>query len=120
MRLEEALSASGAFVLSAEEKFLRKVIHQGEDESIDIVCESLQLALKQKGGVVAGYAHAGQQDGILLTRAAFAVMIKFQRLSDKLQQMVLEAEAFFGQGNEIQTVEPGAARNKALLDFYCG
>ena len=42
--------------LTENEKFLHEIIHIERNEAIDVVCESLQLALKRKGGMVAGYS----------------------------------------------------------------
>ena len=51
------------------------------------------MALKKKGGLVASYYQAGKADGLRLTRAAFAVMIKFQGLTETLKEMVEDMEA---------------------------
>jgi len=44
----------------------------------------LQDGLKKKGGLVANYAKAGNNEGMILTRAAFAVLVKFQGLEDSV------------------------------------
>ena len=78
-KLEEAQrkKVSGEEFLDENDKFLHQVIHCGRNNNTDLLCEALQLALKKKGGLVAGYCNTGQSEGMILTRAAFAVMVKF-------------------------------------------
>lgn len=79
---------------SEADKFLQQVIHeQSGSKHIETVIKGLQTALRQKGGLVASYYQAGQGDGLRLTRAAFAVMIKFQGLTSSLQELVEDIEA---------------------------
>ena len=73
----ESLKEVNGFIHGEQEKLLHELINEGENATTDIICEALQLALKHKGGLVANYCHAGQQQGMQLTRAAFAVLIKF-------------------------------------------
>ena len=49
--------------------------------------------MKKNGGLVASYCQAGQANGMILTRAAFAVMIKFQDLTETYREMVEDMEA---------------------------
>ena len=67
--------------MSEDDKFLLDVIHEGRSKYQDFVMRGLQHATKKRGGLVASYYQAGQANGMKLTRAAFAVMIKFQGLT---------------------------------------
>ena len=90
---------------------LLNVIHEGRAKYHDLVVRGLQLATKKKGGLVASYCQAGQADGMKLTRAAFAVMIKFQGLMDTFQEMVEDMEA--AEHFSIPS-EEGPAKESAL------
>ena len=70
------------------EQFLNEIINVKRNKFIDKTCEGLQKLLKQKGGLVASYCEQGQNDGLLLTRAAFAIMIKFSGLHTSFEEMV--------------------------------
>ena len=70
------------------EQFLHEIIYVKRNKFIDKTCEGLQKLLKQKGGLVASYCEQGQNDGLLLTRAAFAIMIKFSGLHTSFEEMV--------------------------------
>ena len=59
-----------------DEKWL-EIIHSGRNPLVDLACDALQAGLKAKGGQIAMISNQGQQDGMMLTRAAFAVMVKF-------------------------------------------
>lgn len=122
-KLDEAKQqiASGNFYQSEDEKLLHQVIHKEQNPLIEIVCEALQQALKHKGGQIALSANAGQNDGLTLTRAAFAIMIKFRGLLESLKDLIAEAEAL--QDFNLPS-EQGAERNEMLVtliyDFIKG
>ena len=75
-------------LFNESEKFLQEIIYVKKNKFIDKTCEGLQKLLKQKGGLVASYCEQGQNDGLLLTRAAFAIMIKFSGLHTSFEEMV--------------------------------
>ena len=78
---------------SADGSFLLNIVHEGRSKYHDFVIRGLQLSVKKKGGLVASYCQAGQADGMKLTRASFAVMIKFQDLIETFMEMVDDMEA---------------------------
>ena len=57
-----------------------EIIHADRNPLVDLAIRGLQYAIKKKGGLVSSYCNAGQENGLKLTRAAFAVMLKFSRL----------------------------------------
>ena len=112
IREAKTLKQNEADFLTEDDKLLREVIHEGRNKYIDYICKALQLALKRKGGLVAGYCHAGQADGMRLTRATFAVMIKFQRLTDTLKELIEETAA---SDDFVIPKEDGPDKDAALL-----
>ena len=60
-----------------EDEKMLELIHAGKNQLLDLTCAALQATLRKKGGQIASYANLGQEQGMLLTRAAFAVMVKF-------------------------------------------
>ena len=66
-----------------EDKHLCSIIYEGRNDKIDHIIFHIQSALKQKRPMVP-YANLGGADGMRVTRAAFAVMVKF---SDKLDDL---------------------------------
>ena len=77
-----------------------------------MACEALQLALRKKGGLIAGYCHTGGKEGMLLTRAAFAVMIKSGGLSLAFRELV---ELIDASEEFMIPKEEGKERNDGLL-----
>jgi hypothetical protein len=75
--LRKAMQVRQEDLLTDKEKLLHSIIQNGLNEGIDLACETLQAGLKKKGGLVANYCKAGNNDGMILTRAAFAVLVKF-------------------------------------------
>ena len=52
----------------------------------------MQHKLRKSGGPIAAYCNAGQAEGMQLTRAAFAVMIKFAGLTHVFEDLHYEVE----------------------------
>ena len=77
--------------------------------------------MKRKGDQIALSANAGQQDGLTLTRAAFAILIKFRGLLESLKDLIAEAEVAIDFN---LPTEQGAVRNEMLValidDFIKG
>ena len=57
-----------------------EIIHSGRNSIIDLSLKGLQVAVKKRGGLVASYCNTGGEEGLMLTRAAFSVMLKFAGL----------------------------------------
>ena len=55
--------------------------------------------MKKKGGLLASISETGKEDGMLLTRAAFAVMIKFAGLLGDVDNIIdsLDMEEMTGK-----------------------
>ena len=87
--------------LTEEDIRLRQIIHQGRDEFVDYICRGLQLKLKKKIGP---QADIGKEVGLQLSRAAFAVMIKYSGFLSIFEEMHLEvdAEMMIGTSEENQ------------------
>ena len=116
-QLEKALveSVDKTMFKKDDEKLFEQVIRPGLNIAIDAVCDGLQLALKKKGGPIASYCTAGQDNGMALTRAAFAVLIKFQGLAQKLRELTDDAQTFDDQSPQLR--QAGSARDDALLNL---
>ena len=78
--------------LTSDDKLLREIIHEGQNETVDKLCKAMQLCLKKKGGHLSLQCNLGQALGMQLTRAAFAVMIKFQGLLPSFQTLYDEVD----------------------------
>jgi len=70
---------------------IKSILHQGENPIVDKLLGFLQNALERKIPFVP-YARLAGADGLRLTRAAFAVMIKFSEFFDSFQQIVDEVD----------------------------
>jgi len=70
---------------------LDSIIYESKDERTDRVIKQLQQILEKKIPFVP-YARLGGPDGMRLSRAAFAVMIKFSEFFEDFQNMVDEVE----------------------------
>jgi len=53
------------------------LVCMGRDSTTDLLFDGLQHGLKMKGGPTLAMMNLGQENGMILTRCAFAVMIKF-------------------------------------------
>ena len=63
-------------MLGVEDQLWIEIIDGGTNEVIDTVCEGLQFIIRHDGGLVSTYCNAGSTQGMELTRAAFAIMVK--------------------------------------------
>jgi hypothetical protein len=79
-KLAEVLKASSTDPLYA-------VIFPGKDEDTDLTIQCLQFILERKMPMVP-FARLGGADGLGMSRAAFAVMIKFSDLLDDFLVLV--------------------------------
>ena len=69
--------------------------------------------MKKKGGLLASICETGQEKGMNLTRAAFAVMIKFAGLFEKFDNLVDTLELEQTSGNI--PAEPGPDQNTKTI-----
>ena len=118
--IDEALVAVAkkdefASKFNEEDSSLRAIIHEGKDEITDQVCRGLQFKLRKSGGPVAVYCNAGQKEGMMLTRASFAVMIKFAGLAEVFEKMHYEVD--YGQGLAISE-EAGAKQDEDVVEAF--
>lgn len=74
-----------------DDKIVQSIIYKGNNESVDRVITYLQQFLERKIPMVA-YARLSGEDGMRLSRAAFAVMIKFSEFFDEFHNLVDELE----------------------------
>jgi len=74
-----------------EDTYLEAVITEGKNEWVDILINALQHHLQTKKPFVP-HAKIGQADGMRLSRAAFAVMVKFSDLTQELMSSIDEIE----------------------------
>ena len=101
-------------IMNEDEKILHEIIHSECNRFVDMACQALQLALKRRGGLVAGYSHTGGIEGTQLTRAAFAIMIKFGGLSHAFKELV---ELIDASEEFMIPKEDGKEKNEALLNI---
>lgn len=81
---------------SDEDKLLMSVINEGKDAKVDKVITYLQQFLERKVPFVP-YARLGGADGMRLSRASFAVMIKFSEFFEDFIAMVDEVDLLWDQ-----------------------
>ncbi|CDW73494.1 UNKNOWN [Stylonychia lemnae] len=74
-----------------DDNIVQSIINKGKNESVDRLITYLQQFLERKIPMVA-YARLSGEDGMRLSRAAFAVMIKFSEFFDEFNQLVDEIE----------------------------
>ena len=98
-------SASALQSLADEEQVLAAILHAGTDAETDLTLEYLQrmleaLPMKDRDAMVP-FARLGGADGLRLSRAAFAVMIKFSDLLDDFTALVdaVVMQASLEEGN---------------------
>ena len=67
-------------LFSEDDKKWLDIIEQGRNEFTDFACESLLAALKKKVKPMDAIKYDfGREQGMILTRAAFAIMVKFSQ-----------------------------------------
>jgi hypothetical protein len=74
-----------------EDRMVHAVIHQGENQFVDLVISLLQSSLERKRPFVA-HARLAGLDGMRLSRAAFGVMIKFSEFFDAFTDVIDEVD----------------------------
>ncbi|CDW82480.1 hect e3 ubiquitin [Stylonychia lemnae] len=80
-----------------DEKLVSSTIYKGKNDNVDRLIAYLQQLLERKVPMVP-YARLGGEDGMRLTRAAFAVMIKFSHDGvDKLMELVDEFDLAYSE-----------------------
>lgn len=94
---------------AASQDPLNSVIVPGTDEETDLTLQCLQYILERKMPMVP-FARLGGPEGLKMSRAAFAVMIKFSDLSEDFQVLVDTV-------NMQATEEEGPGKLKALADL---
>lgn len=70
-----------------EDDTLDAIIHQGKDQDTDLAIMHLQRILETRIPMVP-FARLGGADGLRMSRAAFAVMVKFSDLLDDFRSLV--------------------------------
>lgn len=78
-----------------QDQLLTAIVHKGTSEIVDKVIQHLQQLLERKTPLVA-FARLSGEDGMRLSRAAFAVMIKFSELFDDFAALVDEVDMQWG------------------------
>ena len=72
----------------------------------------MQSTLKKKGGLIASFCNAGQEEGMVLTRAAFAVMLKFAGLTASFTS-IMDSIEMEQMSNKV-FMEPGPDQISAV------
>lgn len=74
-----------------DDQVLQAIIFKGQDENVDRIVGMLQSFLERKVPMVP-YARLSGEDGLRLSRASFAVMIKFSEYFEEFVHLVNEIE----------------------------
>ena len=74
-----------------DDQVLQAIIFKGQDENVDRILGMLQSFLERKIPMVP-YARLSGEDGLRLSRATFAVMIKFSEFFDEFVHIVNDIE----------------------------
>jgi hypothetical protein len=72
---------------SEEDKVLDEIIHGGKNPEVDLIISLLQVNLKKSGCM---WWNASGDEGLVLSRCAFACMIKVMNLTDDFMAMIDE------------------------------
>lgn len=76
---------------SLDENVGYQVIHQGKNEFIDKIIDFLQKSVEQQRFKFP-HAKIGGEDGMKITRAAFATLLKYRDLQDDFNYIVETVE----------------------------
>lgn len=98
---------------SEEDRRWQEIIYEGKNAHVDLACEALLARLKSGlSQINAARYEVGKETGMMLTRAAFAVMTKFSQLGEAFQSLVdaLEMESM----TSTVPAEKGKERNSYL------
>lgn len=74
-----------------DDKIVSSIVHKGHNENVDRLITYLQQFLERKVPMVP-YARLSGEDGMRLSRAAFAVMIKFSEFFEEFKMLVDEVD----------------------------
>ena len=85
-----------------QDQLLTIIVHKGTSEIVDKVIQHLQQLLERKMPLVA-FARLSGEDGMRLSRAAFAVMLKFSELFDDFAALVDEVDMQWETCSRTQT-----------------
>ena len=77
--------------MQEDDKIVTSIVHKGQNENVDRVIQYLQQFLERKIPMVP-HARLSGEDGMRLSRAAFAVMIKFSEFFEEFNMLVDEVE----------------------------
>lgn len=97
-----------------EDRKWQEIIYEGKNAFVDLACEGLLAKLKSGlSQINAARYEVGKETGMMLTRAAFAVMTKFSQLGTAFQSLVdaFEMESM----TSTIPAEKGKARNDHLV-----
>ena len=88
------------------------MMEPGINKNLDMMFEGFQAIVKQNGGAVSSYCRLGGEQGMVLTRSAFTILIKYTGLS-KIVSEILEQIEVLATLNNLPT-EPGTERDEVL------
>jgi hypothetical protein len=107
--IKECLTSKSAEL--DEDQIYESIIHEGKDENVDRVIDLLQFHLEKKHI----WAKTGKDEGLRLSRAAFACMLKISDLYTDFVMMVDETEMNLDSVDD--SASPEAARKQLAEDL---
>jgi len=110
VKAKSQVTSKLAEIVNTSKDPLYAVIFPGKDDDTDLTIQCLQFILERKMPMVP-FARIGGADGLKMSRAAFAVMIKF---SDLLEDFLVLVDTVSMQAPEE---EEGPGKIKALADL---
>ena len=93
-----------------DENILEAIIDEGKNSDVDCIIQVLQKQLQTRIPMVP-FSRTGGANGLSMTRAAYAVMIKFSDLQDEFTQLVDTV------GMNSSIMEEGPEKEKAILEM---
>jgi len=81
-----------------------QIIHFGKNEALDDFMQVLQMLLKESNEPIRPHMNIMQDNGLIATRACFAVIIKLSGLTSKLEYVLENLEI---QAMDFEADEPG-------------
>jgi hypothetical protein len=96
-----------------KDKILYAILNEGKQKNLDAMIDTMQFWLTKQRGAAGRCARLGQALGMRLTRASFAVMIKF---SGKTKDLLNMLDEFDFEVEELD-IEKGPKRDAKLKEI---
>lgn len=91
------------------------IVSKGKDSTTDLLFDGLQHGIRMSGGPSIAMMNLGQKNGMILTRCAFAVMVKFQNLSEVIEEMTMQIELELGDKISLESSLSGAEKGRSVF-----